>query len=153
MIKELFAPGRTELSGNHTDHQNGRILASAVTDGLFAKAEPNGENVIRIQSDGYKSFEVRLDHMSVRTREFGTPKAMTRGVAAEFRALGLNVGGLTPLFAVRSPQAPACHPRRPSACWWQRYSMSYLTAALFSPLLSPVQRRVRRINSSASPAA
>lgn len=93
MIKEYFTPGRTELAGNHTDHQKGRILASAVSSGLYAKAEANQENVIRIQSDGYKSFEVRLDHMNIRTREFGTPKALTRGVVSGFRGYGLNIGG------------------------------------------------------------
>lgn len=93
MIKEFFTPGRTELSGNHTDHQKGRVLASAVSNGLYAKAEANGDNVIRVQSEGFKSFEVRLDHMSIRTREFGTPKALVRGVVSGFRDFGLKVGG------------------------------------------------------------
>lgn len=103
MIKELFTPGRTELAGNHTDHQLGRILASAVREGMYSKAEPNGENVIRIQSEGFKSFEVRLDHMHIRTREFGTPKALTRGVAAGFRSYGLNVGGFNAVIRSTLP--------------------------------------------------
>ena len=49
-MKELFVPGRTELAGNHTDHQNGRILASAVDLGLFASFEANGENLCRVAS-------------------------------------------------------------------------------------------------------
>lgn len=93
MKQKLFVPGRTELAGNHTDHQRGRILASAVDLGLYAECEKNGENLIRIHSDGYKSFEVRLGHMSIRTSEFGTPKALVRGMVAGFRELGLAVGG------------------------------------------------------------
>ena len=91
--KELFTPGRTELAGNHTDHQNGRILASAVDRGLYAICEANGGKMAHVRSEGFPAFDVRLDHMSVRTREFGSPKALVRGVIAAFRSLGLNVGG------------------------------------------------------------
>ena len=54
MKKEIFTPGRTELAGNHTDHQKGRILASAVDLGLWAKYEANDEGVVRIRSAGYE---------------------------------------------------------------------------------------------------
>lgn len=103
MIKEIFTPGRTELAGNHTDHQLGRILASAVREGMYAKAEPNGENVIRVHSEGFKSFEVRLDHMNIRTREFGSPKALTRGVVAGFRNYGLKIGGFNAVIRSTLP--------------------------------------------------
>ena len=93
MKKELFTPGRTELAGNHTDHQRGRILASAVDRGLFAQYETNDSPVIRIRSEGFGSFELRLSQQSVRAVEFGTPKALVRGVMADFSDLGLNVGG------------------------------------------------------------
>lgn len=103
MIKDFFTPGRTELSGNHTDHQQGRVLAAAVNNGMYARAESNGENVIRVQSEGFKSFEVRLDHMNIRTREFGTPKSMARGVIAGFRDYGLNVGGFNAVIRSTIP--------------------------------------------------
>ena len=93
MRKELFTPGRTELAGNHTDHQLGRILASAVDRGLYASCEPNGTGIIRIHSDGFEPFQVRLDQLRVRTEEFGKSRALMRGVAAEFQGLGLNVRG------------------------------------------------------------
>lgn len=93
MRKEIFVPGRTELAGNHTDHQNGRILASAVDLGLFASFEANGSNVCHIQSEGFKSFDVRTVHLAVRTVEFGTPKSLVRGVLAAFQELGLRIGG------------------------------------------------------------
>ena len=56
MMKEIFTPGRTELAGNHTDHQKGRILASAVDLGLYAKYASNDEGVVRVHSLGYEPF-------------------------------------------------------------------------------------------------
>ena len=66
MKKEIFTPGRTELAGNHTDHQKGRILASAVDLGLYAKYEANDEGVVRIHSLGYEPFEVKISQLAVR---------------------------------------------------------------------------------------
>ena len=92
MKKELFTPGRTELAGNHTDHQNGRILASAVDRGLYSQYEAGSDGMAHIQSQGFGSIDVRLDQMSIRTGEFGKPSALVRGAAAAFRELGLGVG-------------------------------------------------------------
>ena len=88
MKKEFFVPGRTELAGNHTDHQNGRVLASAIDLGLYAVCETNGSKIIHVQSEGFNSFDVRCDHLLVRTTEFGTPKALVRGVVSAFAELG-----------------------------------------------------------------
>lgn len=93
MIKELFTPGRTELAGNHTDHQKGRILASAVDLGLYARYEENGGDTIGVQSLGYEKFEVKINQLSVRPDEFGSPKSLTRGMVSAFLDLGLKVGG------------------------------------------------------------
>ena len=89
----MFVSGRVELAGNHTDHQNGRVLASAIDRGLYAQAQPNGEDTVRLRSKGIGSFEVRLNQLSVRPQEFGTPQALLRGVLAVFGELGLSVGG------------------------------------------------------------
>ena len=93
MKTEIFTPGRTELAGNHTDHQLGRILASGVDLGLYARCEKNGERVIRIHSEGFEPFEVSLSQMEIRPTEFGSSKSLVRGVAASFVDLGLTVGG------------------------------------------------------------
>ena len=93
MTIEIFTPGRTELAGNHTDHQHGRILASGVDLGLFARCEANDRRVIRIQSEGFEPFEVDLNQLEVRPTEFGSSKSLVRGVAAAFRDLGLKAGG------------------------------------------------------------
>ena len=93
MKKEIFTPGRTELAGNHTDHQKGRILASGVDLGLYASCAANDERVIRIHSAGFEPFEVNLRQMEVRPKEFGSSLSLVRGMAAAFTELGLTVGG------------------------------------------------------------
>ena len=93
MKKEIFAAGRVELAGNHTDHQNGRVLGSATTRGIHAQAQANGEDVVHLRSRGFSDIEVRLNQLAVRTQEFGTPQALLRGVLAAFQELGLEIGG------------------------------------------------------------
>ena len=93
MYKEIFTPGRTELAGNHTDHQHGRILASGVDLGLYARCEANDSRVMRIRSEGFAPFEVTLGQRDIRPTEFGSSKSLVRGVAAAFEDLGLKVGG------------------------------------------------------------
>ena len=93
MKKSFSVSGRTELAGNHTDHQNGRILASTIQLGLTARAEVNDVGRIRVRSQGFGPLEVNVNHLTVRPREFASPEALIRGVAAAFRELGLSVGG------------------------------------------------------------
>ena len=87
----VSAPGRTEIGGNHTDHQRGRVLAAAVTLDCIACAAPNGENCIRIQSEGYAPVRVSLDSLAPVPSETGTPAALVRGMAAE-ELKGLSEG-------------------------------------------------------------
>ena len=93
MSISIFTPGRTELAGNHTDHQKGRILAAGVDRGLTAVCEANGRNEINIESKGYPAFQVKLSQLRVRPEEFGSSKSLVRGMLARFDELGLNVGG------------------------------------------------------------
>ena len=93
MAKQIFVPGRTELAGNHTDHQNGRVLAAAISRGITAVFEPNGSKLVRIRPRVLPDFEVRIDHLTPKTADFGTPKALVRGMLATFKALGLEIGG------------------------------------------------------------
>lgn len=93
MKQQFFAPGRTELAGNHTDHQNGRVLAAAVNTGVTAKVSGNADRVIRVVSDGFAPFAIRLDDLAPRETEFGTPQALVRGVVSAMRAAGGVVCG------------------------------------------------------------
>ncbi len=87
------APGRTEISGNHTDHQRGRVLAGAVNLDTQAAVRVNGTNVIRIQSQGYPMCEVDLSMLEPVETEINATPALVRGVAARFVQLGCQVGG------------------------------------------------------------
>ena len=90
----LFSgPGRTEIGGNHTDHQHGRVLCGSVDMDMLACAAPNGLNLIRIQSEGYPALEIGLDSLSVREEEKNTSAALVRGVAARVRELGFTLAG------------------------------------------------------------
>ena len=87
------APGRTEVSGNHTDHQRGRVLAGAVNLDTVAAVRANGTDVIRVQSKGYPLCQVRLDALEPVDAEINSTPALIRGVAARFAQLGCKVGG------------------------------------------------------------
>ena len=93
MLKTFFTPGRTELAGNHTDHQNGRVLAAAIDRGITARAEANGGKTVSIHAAGAPDLELRIDQLSPRTAEFGSSLALVRGVLATFEELGLCIGG------------------------------------------------------------
>ena len=87
------APGRTEIGGNHTDHQRGRVLAGAVNLDTVAAVRPNGTNTIRILSKGYPLCEVNVAELEPVASEINSTPALVRGVAARFTALGCKVGG------------------------------------------------------------
>ena len=87
------APGRTEIGGNHTDHQRGRVLAAAVNLDTLAAVRANGTNVIRIHSEGYPLCEISLDRLEPLKEEENTTAALIRGVAARFVQLGCHVSG------------------------------------------------------------
>ena len=87
------APGRTELSGNHTDHQRGRVLAAAVNLDMQAAVRVNGTNTIRIFSQGYPVSVVDLSVLTPQPEEVNTTPALIRGVAARFVQLGCPVSG------------------------------------------------------------
>lgn len=92
-MNSFFAPGRTELAGNHTDHQKGRVLASAVDKGIHAAVEPNFDNVARIRSAGFPDMNINLLDLDVHPEEFGSSEALVRGVAAAMYDIGASFGG------------------------------------------------------------
>ena len=87
------APGRTEIGGNHTDHQRGRVLAAAVNLDTRAAVRLNGTNTIRILSQGYPMSIVDLDTLSPVPSEINSTPALIRGVAARFQQIGCKVQG------------------------------------------------------------
>ncbi len=99
----ISVPGRTELSGNHTDHQHGRVLASAIHLNIRADFTANSDSVIRLQSPVYDDILIRLNQLSVRPAEFGKPTSLVRGVAAAFQSFGLEIGGFDAVISSTLP--------------------------------------------------
>ena len=90
----LFStPGRTELGGNHTDHQRGAALAGSVNLDTIACVVPNRSRTIRIKSRHHRIAEVNLDDLSIHPAETGSSPSLVRGVAARLTRLGYAVGG------------------------------------------------------------
>ena len=87
------APGRTEIGGNHTDHQRGRVLAAAVNLDTVAAVRVNGTPFIRILSQGYPLCEVDTRELTPADTEINTTPALIRGVAARFAQLGCALSG------------------------------------------------------------
>lgn len=91
---EMFSsPGRTEIGGNHTDHNYGRVLAGAVNLDNIAVAKPNGTMKVRILSSGYPQFEVDLTNLEPNKEEYFTSVALVRGISARMKEMGFNIGG------------------------------------------------------------
>ncbi|WP_147820792.1 galactokinase [Salidesulfovibrio onnuriiensis] len=92
----VSVPGRTELGGNHTDHNHGRVLAAAVHLDCLAAVAPTGDNTVRIHSEGFSDpIHVDLSDLSPRSEEAGSSEAIVRGVASSLRLRGHNVGGFS----------------------------------------------------------
>lgn len=92
-IRLFSAPGRTEIGGNHTDHQHGMVLAGSVNLDVIAIVSANDDNIIRIQSKGYPMDEIDVNDLETRNKEKGRSSALIRGVVAAFKQNGYNVGG------------------------------------------------------------
>lgn len=87
------APGRTEIGGNHTDHQHGCVLAAAVNLDVIAVVAFHDEGVIRLKSTGYPMDTIELSDLEVQPQEKGKAAALIRGVVASFAKLGVKIGG------------------------------------------------------------
>lgn len=86
------APGRTEVGGNHTDHQQGRVLAASVNMDIVA-AVCKGEDRIEFVSEDFNIQPVAIDDLAIKENEKNTSEALIRGIVARFKELGYEVGG------------------------------------------------------------
>lgn len=92
-VRLLSVPGRSEVGGNHTDHNNGRVLACSVDLDIIAAAAPNDAGRVTVNSEGFPADEVALEDLSPRPEEKNRSQALVRGVLARLSALGFRVGG------------------------------------------------------------
>lgn len=103
MEEIFFVPGRTELGGNHTDHQGGCVLGAGVSLGMSAKAVPTNTDLIRIESEGFGRFEMDLGDTAPREEERGKPLALVRGVCECFLQSGNVFGGFDAYISSEIP--------------------------------------------------
>ena len=87
------ASGRTEIGGNHTDHNRGKVLAASVDLDIVAFVVPSDDGVITVKSDGFPKDSVDTSDLSVHNEEKNSSAALIRGVADGFKQNGLNIGG------------------------------------------------------------
>ncbi len=92
-VSLFSAPGRTEVSGNHTDHNHGKVIAAAVDLDAVAAASKNDDGVVRIKSKGYNMDTVEITDLEVNDQDAGHSRSLVRGVLARFKELGYNIGG------------------------------------------------------------
>ncbi len=92
-IRIFSAPGRTEIGGNHTDHNCGKVLAASVDLDIVAIVEPIEERVVAVKSEGFDESRILLDELDIREDEKNTATALIRGVAKGFENRGFQIGG------------------------------------------------------------
>ena len=98
------SPGRTEIGGNHTDHNHGRVLAGAVNLDNVAVAAVNNSDTIRIESSGYQPFTVSLSDLLPVSEEKNSSAALVRGIASKLKELGCNIGGFDAVIDSNVPK-------------------------------------------------
>ena len=98
------APGRTEIGGNHTDHQHGRVLAGSVNIDMIAAAAPNDKNQLRVQSEGYDLCVINLNDLEARKEEENTTASLLRGECAAFTQRGAKLAGLDVYISSNVPK-------------------------------------------------
>lgn len=92
-IRLFSAPGRTEIGGNHTDHQHGMVLAGSVNLDVIAVVSENQDGIVRIKSKGYPMDEIDTRELDKNEKEYGKSCALIRGVLAAFKSGGYEIGG------------------------------------------------------------
>lgn len=102
---ELFSsPGRTEIGGNHTDHNYGRVLAGAVNLDNIAVVGNNNSSTIRIKSAGYPEFTVDISDLSLDKDKYYTSESLVKGICFRFKELGYEIGGFDACIDGRVPK-------------------------------------------------
>ena len=92
-ISIFSAPGRTEVGGNHTDHQHGHVLAASVNLDVIAVAAASENKIINVKSEGYPMDTVDSSDLAIKEQEFNKSSSLIRGIASKFNDLGYKIGG------------------------------------------------------------
>ena len=89
----ISSPGRTEIGGNHTDHQHGKVVAASVNVDSVAVVKKNNENIVNLHSVGFNIKPIDLNDLSIHPEEANTTESLIRGIAYRFTELGYKIGG------------------------------------------------------------
>lgn len=92
-IEIYSAPGRSEIGGNHTDHQHGEVLAASINNDAIAIVTPLAESVVKVVSDGYDMLTLNLDNLEMKEEEKESTLALLKGVMAGLQQHGHHIGG------------------------------------------------------------
>lgn len=92
-VSIMSAPGRTEVCGNHTDHNNGKVLAASINLDAIAVVSKNDDNIIRVKSQGHRMNVVDLQDLTANPENYGDSTSLVQGVAAGLKNLGFAVQG------------------------------------------------------------
>lgn len=126
-VSLFSSPGRTEIGGNHTDHNYGRVLAGAVNLDNIAVAAKNRTNTVRIKSAGYPEFEVELSDFQPNEDEYYTSTSLVKGIAAKMKENGYEIGGFDACIEGRVPKGSGLS---------SSASFEVLVGAIFSELFN-----------------
>lgn len=98
-VEIYSAPGRSEIGGNHTDHQHGEVLAASINNDAIAIVTPLDEPIVRVVSDGYEMITLGLDNLAAKEEEKETTLALLKGVLAGVQQHGYQIGGFQAYIA------------------------------------------------------
>lgn len=93
MVEVYSAPGRSEIGGNHTDHQHGEVLAASINQDVIAIVKKTDDNLLRIVSDKQSMITIDLSHLEKNEEEEGTTLSIIKGVLAGMKNHNYNIGG------------------------------------------------------------
>lgn len=92
-INIFSAPGRTEVCGNHTDHQHGKVLAASINLDIIAIASTNNSNIVKVVSNGYDMISIDVNDLEIRENETGDTASLVRGVLRGLKDRGYKING------------------------------------------------------------
>ena len=120
----VHAPGRSEISGNHTDHEGGHVIAGSLDVAVDGIAVATDSNKVRVADEGYPTFEIALDTLDVQESEKGTSASLVRGMAHESLLWALSPRASTLPSPAPSPRAAVFRApllsRRHTVAPWRR---------------------------------
>ncbi|MBR4469720.1 MAG: galactokinase [Erysipelotrichaceae bacterium] len=97
----ISSPGRSEIGGNHTDHQHGHVVAASLNIDNLAVVKKTDDNIVRYKDRDFSTKPVDLSDLSIHEEEYNTSESLIRGIASRFDQLNYQIGGFDALCESR----------------------------------------------------